>query len=296
MSALLTWQHARGRLSIDRPLIAGILNLTPDSFSDGGELQTVEQAVSRAQALVAQGADLLDVGGESTRPQGARPVSAEEELRRVVPVIRALSREVPDTLISVDTTKSIVAEQALAAGAAIVNDVSAFRLDDRMGAVCAAAGAGVILMHSRGGVSDMATFAHADYESVVDEVSAELTDRAAAARDAGVTSEAIVLDPGIGFAKRSEQSLAMLAGLSRLVALGFPVLVGVSRKRFIGELTAEPVPSERVAGTLAANVIALSRGARLFRVHDVKANRQALDVAWAILRATAPAALAEVSV
>jgi dihydropteroate synthase len=279
------WRHARGTLAIDRPIVVGILNVTPDSFSDGGELATVEQAVARAVEMVGQGADVLDIGGESTRPQGASAVSGDEEARRVLPVVRALARALPDTLLSVDTSKSAVAERALAEGAAIVNDVSAFRLDERMGAVCAAAGAGVILMHSRGGVSDMATYAHAEYDSVVDDVVSELNDRVGWARASGVAARSIVLDPGIGFAKRSAHSLAVIAGLGRVAALGFPVLIGVSRKRFIGELTGEDVPAGRVAGTVAANVAALERGARLFRVHDVRPNRQALDVAWAVLTA-----------
>ena len=172
-----------------------------------------------------------------------------------------------------------------------MNDVSAFRLDPRMGAVCAGAGAGVVLMHSRGGVSDMATYAHAVYDSVVDDVVNELGGRIEAAQAAGVSNESIVVDPGIGFSKRSEHSLAMIAGLSRVVALGYPVLVGASRKRFIGELTGETVPAARVIGTVAAHVAALERGARLFRVHDVRPNRQALDVAWAVITA-APAAAA----
>jgi dihydropteroate synthase len=285
MSEPVTWQHARGHITIDRPIIAGILNVTPDSFSDGGELATVDKAVERAREMVAHGADLLDVGGESTRPQGAKPVGADEELRRVIPVVRAISAAMPDVPISIDTTKSVVAEQALAEGAAIVNDVSGFRLDGAMPALCASSGAGVILMHSRGGISDMATFAHADYESVVDDVISELRERLDAARAAGVGDGAIVLDPGIGFAKRSEQSLSILSELSRVVALGHPVMVGVSRKRFVGELTGEAEPARRGAGTLAANVVALTRGARLFRVHDVRASRQALDVAWAIQRA-----------
>jgi dihydropteroate synthase len=285
MLDLVTWRHARGVLAIDRPIVVGILNVTPDSFSDGGQLSTVEQALERATEMVAAGADVLDVGGESTRPQGASAVSQEEELRRVIPVIQALARDLPNTPISVDTVKSVVAERALGAGAAIVNDVSAFRLDARMAAVCAAAGAGVVLMHSRGGVSDMATYAHAVYDSVVDDVVNELGARIEAARAAGVSSESLIIDPGIGFSKRSEQSLAIIAGLSHVVALGYPVLVGASRKRFIGELTGESVPSARLIGTVAVHVAALERGARLFRVHDVGANRQALDVVWAVMNA-----------
>jgi dihydropteroate synthase len=291
MSEPMTWRHARGGLVIDRPMVVGILNVTPDSFSDGGQLSTVEQAIVRAMEMVSAGADVLDVGGESTRPQGATVVSLDEELRRVIPVVESLARELPNTPISVDTTKSAVAERALGAGAAIVNDVSAFRLDARMGAVCAAAGAGVVLMHSRGAVSDMATYAHALYDSVVDDVVNELGGRIEAALAARVSTDSIVVDPGIGFSKRGEHSLAMIAGLSRVVALGHPVLVGASRKRFVGELTGEALPAARVIGTVAVHLAALERGARLFRVHDVKPNRQALDVAWAVINA-APVAVA----
>ena len=277
--------RVRGRvLALDRPRILGIVNVTPDSFSDGGSFFSPTAAVAHAEAMLAEGADVLDVGGESTRPQGATPVDATEERRRVVPVVAELRRRFPDAVLSVDTVKSAVAEAVLDAGADIINDVSAFRLDPRMGEISARLGAGVVLMHSRGGVSDMATFAHADYgDDPVGEVVSELKGRIEAARAAGVVAEAIVVDPGIGFAKRSEHSLAVLAGLSRLAELGAPVLVGVSRKRFIGEINHVTVPAERVEGTIGANVVALARGARLFRVHDVRSNRRALDVAWAIL-------------
>jgi dihydropteroate synthase len=281
------WSHAKGILELNRPIIMGILNVTPDSFSDGGQYNTVPEAVEHARQLAALGADIIDVGGESTRPQGARQISAEEELNRVVPIIRVLIEELPKTLISVDTNKSLVAMAALRAGAAIVNDVSGFRLDERMAEVCASGNAGVVLMHSRGGVTDMATYAHAEYGSVMDEVRHELEGRIAAAKQAGISDTRIAIDPGIGFAKRGAHSLAVLSRLGELSALGFPVMVGVSRKRFIAELTDEPVPANRVAGTVAANVSALERGARIFRVHDVRPNRQALDVAWAIKTAGA---------
>jgi len=212
-------------------------------------------------------------------------VDVAEECRRVVPVIGQIRRRFPEVVVSVDTVKADVAERALGEGAAIVNDVSALRLDPRMGAVCARSRAGVVLMHSRGGVSDMATFAHAVYgDDVVGEVLGELMKQAEVAGASGVAREAMVLDPGIGFSKRSEHSLAVLAGLRRIVDAGLPVLVGVSRKRFIGELTGVREPAERVHGTTGANVMALVAGARIFRVHDVGAARQALDVAWAIFQ------------
>lgn len=280
-----SWRHAKGVLELNRPIVMGILNVTPDSFSDGGQFNTVAEAVEHARQLVALGVDIVDVGGESTRPQGAKQITAEEELNRVVPVIRAVVAEEPDLLVSVDTNKSIVAMAALRAGAAIVNDVSGFRLDPRMADVCAAGNAGVVLMHSRGGVADMASYAHAEYGSVVEDVAHELAERIAVAKRAGIPDDHIAVDPGIGFAKRGGHSLAVLNRLDQIAALGYPVMVGVSRKRFIAELTDEPVPANRVAGTVAANVSALERGARIFRVHDVRPNRQALDVAWAIMTA-----------
>ncbi|HEY0778321.1 MAG TPA: dihydropteroate synthase, partial [Gemmatirosa sp.] len=269
---------------LDRPFVLGVLNVTPDSFSDGGRYDTVERARAHVDALVAAGADAVDVGGESTRPHNGGGVSAVEERARVVPVIAALRRAHPSLLLSVDTVKADVARAALDAGAEIVNDVSGFRLDPALAAVCAAAGAGVVLMHSRGHVADMATFVHAAYADVLAEVRAELASALARAAAAGVDAEAVVLDPGVGFAKRTEASVAVLAGLPAFAALGRPLLVGASRKRFVGELSGVVEPAARVAATLGAHVAALARGARLFRVHDVRVHREALDVAWAILR------------
>jgi dihydropteroate synthase len=276
--------RVRGRpIALDRPVILGIVNVTPDSFSDAGSFLAPEAAVAHAERLVQEGADILDVGGESTRPQGAVAVTAAEECRRVVPVVRELHRRFPEVPISVDTVKAETAAAALAEGAAIVNDVSGFRLDAALAGVCAEHGAGAILMHSRGGVSEMGTYAYASYgDDVVGEVLAELGEAVERARAAGLPDEAIVLDPGVGFAKRSAHSLAVLAELPRLAALGFPVLVGVSRKRLVGELTGVAEPARRVYGTVGANVAALARGARLFRVHDVRPSREALDVAWAV--------------
>jgi dihydropteroate synthase len=279
------WVHALGAIPLDRPVVMGILNVTPDSFSDGGRFFSADDALARAESLIAEGADIIDVGGESTRPQGATPVDAAEETRRVLPVVAGIRRRFPETVVSIDTVKADVAERVLAEGAAIVNDVSAFRLDERMAEVSARAGAGVVLMHSRGGVSDMATFEHAIYgDDVVGDMLGELLPRAEAAEQAGIRRESIVLDPGIGFSKRSDHSLAVLAELPRIVDADYPVLVGVSRKRFLGEITGVREPAERVHGTTGANVMALALGARIFRVHDVAAARQALDVAWAILQ------------
>lgn len=279
------WRHATGMLTLDRPRILGIVNVTPDSFSDGGKLSSVDDACRHVERLIADGADVIDVGGESTRPQKAVPVEADVERRRVLPVVQALVEHFPSVPLSVDTVKATVAREALAAGASIVNDVSAFRLDDEMPSVCAAASAGVVLMHSRGGVADMATFAHATYGAdVMGEVIAELAPRANVAEAAGIPRDRIVLDPGIGFSKRGSQSVAVLAQLERLAMLEFPVLVGPSRKRFIGEITGVVEPAARVSGTVGACVAALDRGARLFRVHDVRQAREALDVAWAVMQ------------
>ena len=279
--------RAGGRvISLDRPVVFGIVNVTPDSFSDGGRFLATDAAVEHAERLLAEGADALDVGGESTRPQGAEPVPPEEERRRVLPVVRELARRFPAALLAVDTTKSELADAALSEGVVVVNDVSGFRLDPRMGETCARHAAAAILMHSRGGVREMATFAPAAYgPDPVGEMVAELGVAVAAARRAGIAEESIVVDPGIGFAKRSAHSLRVLAELPRLAPLARAVMVGVSRKRFIGEITGVTDPAERMYGTTGANVAALLRGARLFRVHDVRAAREALDVAWAIVRA-----------
>jgi dihydropteroate synthase len=283
----MIWRHATGTLTLDRPRVVGIVNVTPDSFSDGGMLRTVDDARRHTDRLVGEGADIVDIGGESTRPQGATAVRVEEELRRVIPVIEAVRRDHPELPISIDTVKARVATSAVDAGASIVNDVSGLRLDADMAVACAEAKAGIVLMHSRGDVATMATFEHAHYgPDVVGEVCGELAASVDKALTAGVRRECIVIDPGIGFAKRGEDSLAVLAALRRLGNLGYPVLVGVSRKRFIGALTNAASPDDRVFGTVGANVAALERGARLFRVHDVKPNRDALDVAWTIMQQT----------
>jgi len=276
------WQLRDRSLPLDRPIVMGIVNVTPDSFSDGGWFLAPDAAVEHALALLAQGADILDVGGESTRPQSAEPVPVDEELRRVLPVVRGIRAARPDAVISVDTVKAAVADAAIDAGAQIVNDVSGLRLDPDMAATCARLAAGVVVMHSRGGVSDMATYAHADYANFLDEMLGELRDRVGAAEEAGIARERIAVDPGIGFSKRPEHSLKALACLERLVAWGYPVVVGASRKRFIGQLTGAREPAQRRDGSVGAAVAAYDRGASVLRVHDVAATRQALDVAAAI--------------
>ena len=283
MSASFAWR-VRGRdLALARPLVMGIVNVTPDSFSDGGRHLSPGAALAHAAKLVAEGADILDIGGESTRPDGADEVPAAEELRRVLPIIRTLAAERPELVLSVDTVKASVAEAAIAAGAHIVNDVSGLRLDAEMAPLCAAAGVGVVVMHSRGGVADMASLEHATYgENFLDEMLGELGERVREAARAGIAREAIAVDPGIGFSKRAEHSLRALACLERLAAWGHPVVVGASRKRFIGELTGERNPSHRQFGSVGAAVAAFDRGAHVLRVHDVAATRHALDVAAAI--------------
>jgi dihydropteroate synthase len=283
--------RVRGRsLTIDRPFVLGILNVTPDSFSDGGLFESSAAALRQVERMVAEGADGVDIGGESTRPQGAQAVSTAGEIARVIPIVREIRERFALLPISVDTSKSEVARVALEAGADIINDVSGFRIDRRMGEIAANAGAGVVLMHSRGSVEEMGTYRHAEYgDDVVGEVLRELDDALRYAVAAGVARESIVLDPGIGFAKRSHQSLRVIAELGRFAALGCPIMVGASRKRFIGELSGISDAQSRVAGTVGANVSALMLGARMFRVHDVAPNRQGLDVAWGVLCAGAPA-------
>lgn len=268
-----------------KPIVAGILNVTPDSFSDGGNFFVLDRAVERATQMIEQGADLIDVGGESTRP-GAKSVTAAQERERVSPVIDAIHKRFPTIPISVDTMKSEVARAALEVGATLVNDVSALRNDSEMASVCAAAKCGVILMHSRGDIATMASYNTALYnDDPVGEMLGELSSQVKVALDAGIQKEKIILDPGLGFSKRTEHSLLALKQLNRFVEMGFPVLVGASRKRFIGEITGATQVQDREAGTIAANVFALTRGATLFRVHDVLANRRALDAAHAMLQA-----------
>jgi dihydropteroate synthase len=265
----------------------GVVNVTPDSFSDGGLFLDAEAAVARGRELVAQGADVLDVGGESTRP-GAEPVGEAEELRRVVPVIEGLSSAGADTQISIDTSKAAVARAALAAGASVVNDVSALRADPAMAAVVAESGAECCLMHMQGEPRTMQRAPR--YEDVVDEVKAFLEERMGFAVRAGVAEERVWLDPGIGFGKTLAHNLELLRRLQELTTLGRPLVVGTSRKSFLGRLIAdaqgreEPVDvTQRLPGTLATSVLAYERGATVLRVHDVAPVLAALAVAAATL-------------
>jgi dihydropteroate synthase len=258
--------------------IMGVVNVTPDSFSDGGEWFERDAAVTHGLQLAADGAAILDIGGESTRPR-ALPVPEEEELLRTVPVVRALARV--GATISIDTAKLAVAEAALAAGASYVNDVTAFRAAPDMAGLVADHGARCCLMHMLGDPRTMQE--NPRYADVVDDVKAFLEERAEFAVREGVSEDRIDVDPGIGFGKSLEHNLELLRRTDEIVALGFRVLIGVSRKSFIHRLADVPDPHDRVPGTIAANVLALERGARVFRVHDVAESRQALTVAGATL-------------
>jgi dihydropteroate synthase len=260
--------------------VMGILNVTPDSFSDGGEWFAFDSAVEHGRALIAEGADILDVGGESTRPW-SEPVTVDEELRRVVPVIRAL-REAAAQL-SVDTAKLAVAEAAVDAGATYVNDVTAFRQDPELAGFVADRGCDCCLMHMLGEPRTMQDDPR--YDDVVDDVRAFLEQRVEFAVREGVREERIMVDPGIGFGKTLDHNLELLRRLDRITTIGFPVVIGTSRKSFLGRLTGREDPHERVAATVATTVLALERGASVFRVHDVAPTRDALAVATATLRA-----------
>ena len=258
----------------------GILNVTPDSFSDGGNFLDPEKAAEQAATMLDEGARIIDVGGESTRP-GSDPVSPDEELNRVLPAIQGILERRPDTIISIDTYRAATARAALKTGAAIVNDVTALRGDPRMADVVAEAGCPVVLMHMLGEPKTMQKDPH--YDDVVREVRDFLAERVAHAQDAGIAPDKIILDPGIGFGKTLEHNLTLLENLDAIAELGYPILVGLSRKRFLGTITGVERARDRVAGTLAANVLACERGATFFRVHDVRANREALETAAAIL-------------
>lgn len=254
-----------------------ILNATPDSFYDGGRYTDLDAALTRARAMIAEGADLIDVGGESSRP-GAVPISAEEECARIVPIVAALRREC-DLPISVDTTKAGVAAAALAEGADVVNDISAGRFDAGMLPLVAARGATIVLMHMQGSPTTMQADPH--YDDVVAEVETFLRDRIEAASASGIRRDRIWLDPGIGFGKRREHNLALLAGLPRLRRIGAPLLVGASRKRFLAA-DGDDGPDDRLAASIAAATLAAAGGAAIVRVHDVAATRRALALADAL--------------
>ena len=274
-----------GRLSYDaaveRPYrIMGVLNVTPDSFSDGGRFLDADAAVAHGLELEREGADILDVGGESTRP-GAEPVASQEQIRRVAPVVERLVAQGVRAQLSVDTTRLAVAEAAVAAGATYVNDVTAFRQEPELAGLVADRGLDCCLMHMLGEPRSMQR--DPVYDDVVADVKAFLEERLAAAVAAGIAEERIMLDPGIGFGKTVAHNLELLRRLDELVALGRPLVVGTSRKSVLGRITGREV-DERLAGTIATNVLALERGASVFRVHDVRPLADALAVTAATVR------------
>jgi dihydropteroate synthase len=272
-------------LRLDRPRVMGIVNATPDSFSDGGEHATVEAAIAHGLQLAGEGADILDIGGESTRP-GAQDVPVDEELRRVVPVIEALAKQT-SLPISVDTSKPEVMRAAVAAGAGLINDVYALRREGALEAA-AALGVPVVLMHMLGEPRSMQEAPR--YDDVVADVHRFLAERIFAAEMAGIAKKKIVVDPGFGFGKTIAHNLALLAQLQRFTELGVPVLAGLSRKKTIGELTGRSDPHDRIHGSLAAHLIAAQRGAMLLRVHDVAATIDALKVWNAVAAMPVPKA------
>ena len=267
----------------ERTLVMGIINATPDSFSGDGTAGDLERALAQGRQMVADGAAWLDIGGESTRP-GAQPVSRQEEIDRVCPLIQALAGQVPATL-SVDTRWAEVARAALAAGAQVVNDVSGLANDSDMAAAVAAAGVPVIIQHMRGTPDTMQSLAH--YQDVVDDVIAELDERLASAERAGIAREQVIIDPGIGFAKLTEHNLTLLRRLPELRRLGRPILVGPSRKRFVGEVLGVE-PDDRLEGTAAAVALAVAGGADMVRVHDVRAMARVARMSDAIVRGWRP--------
>ena len=281
------WKIARRTLVLgERTLIMGVLNVTPDSFSDGGEFYTFERARARAEELIVEGADIIDVGGESTRPgPGQEPVTAAEELRRILPVVEFLATQT-DTPVSVDTTKAEVARAALDSGAEIINDISALRFDFYIADEVAKAGAGLVLMHSRGTPATMHRLP--PVPDILEEVTRSLRSSISMATRRGVPHDAIVLDPGIGFGKSLEQNLELIAGLRELARrfTEYPILIGTSRKSFIGRLLEGAPVDERIYGTMASITAAVLNGAHIVRVHDVRAALETVRVADAIRRAT----------
>ena len=277
----MVWAMARGAVDLSRPVVVGILNITPDSFSDGGQFLEPEAAVRHADDLIRQGAGMLDLGAESSRPGKSDTVSHEEEWQRLSPVLGQLVRRYPDLPISVDTVKGETARRALECGAWAINDVSGLRIDPAMTSVCASFGAGLVLMHSRGALQDMASYAQASYGDVVAEATQEIAVSIETALDGGVQPDRIVVDPGLGFSKDPGQSYEMVDGLPALASMGYPVMIGPSRKRFLGAVVGDDM-ARRDEATAHLCACAYMLGAVLFRVHAVGVVRRALDLAAAI--------------
>ena len=281
----MIWNTGRRTFDLaNRGVIMGVINVTPDSFSDGGNFISVNAAVEHGLRLAEEGAEILDIGGESTRP-GAASVSVEEELRRVIPVIKGLAGKTSAAL-SIDTSKASVARAAVAAGAEIINDVTALRGDDAMARVAAESGCGIVLMHMRGTPRTMQE--DPQYHDVVVEVADHLAERIAAARAAGIAADRIAIDPGIGFGKTVEHNLQLIAGLGRFATLGHPVLLGVSRKSFLATAAQCPDVEDRDVPTAVLTAEGYRLGARIFRVHAARPNVQALRLAESIAAVQAP--------
>ena len=274
----MVWKTRTLTLTFDRPVMMGILNVTPDSFSDGGQYLNPDQAVVQAAKIIQEGADILDLGAESTRPN-AKPISEEEELKRLLPALEKIKNQfqIP---ISIDTTKSQVARKALELGADVINDVSGLKQDPQMAKVIREFGAGAVLMHRRGTPETMQLLT--DYKDLIEDVIRELSESVEIAESNGISADQIVIDPGIGFSKTAGQSFKILERLGELKRLGRPILVGPSRKSFIHSVT-KLAPDKRLFGTTAACVLAYERGAQIFRVHDVWAIKEALAVTQAVI-------------
>ena len=276
----MVWQIRDRQLDFDRPLVMGILNVTPDSFSDGGQFYSVDNAFAHAERMIVEGADIIDIGGESTRP-GSRRVSSEDEITRVVPVIERISRrhEIP---ISIDTTRSGVARAAINAGAVVINDISGLRFDEGIASIAAETESGLILMHSRGDFESM--HSQTPLDDIFAYITADLHRAVETARARGVRDDQVVLDVGIGFGKTQTQNLELIAKLGKLKAEfpAFPFLIGASRKSFVGKLVGQGSADQRLTGSLAAAAIAGWNGADILRVHDVKETVEAIKIVQAI--------------
>ncbi len=272
----MIWQTSRRKISLEKTIVAAILNVTPDSFSDGGKFFSIDEALRQAEKMLEEGADILDIGGESTRPNSTG-VSAEEEIRRVVPIIEAIGKRF-DVPISIDTSKSEVAEKAVGAGTEIINDISGLRFDERIGKVAANTNSGLVLMHLRGDFETM--HRQTPVEDILLEVSTGFRQSIGKARSFGVKNENIALDVGIGFSKTFKQNLELIAELKVLTDefADFPIFIGTSRKSFIGKILGDAPPGERLSGSLASAAIAVWNGAKIVRVHDVRATVETLKV------------------
>lgn len=275
------WQTSRRKISLDRPLVMGILNVTPDSFSDGGRFASVDAAVARAKEMIAEGVDIIDIGGESTRP-GSERISVEEEIRRTVPVIEAISKRF-DVPISIDTSKSEVAAAAVAAGAEIINDISGLRFDERIAEVAAEQGTGLVLMHSRGDFATMHT--QPPVEDILTDVIVDFTRSIETTAKYKIAPENIALDIGIGFGKTLDQNLELIAKLDKIIQRfpQFPLVVGTSRKSFIGKILGGAPADERLVGSITSIAVAVWNGAKIVRAHDVRQTADALKVVGAIM-------------